>query len=274
MVRIKTEEEIKILREGGKILARVLRAAAGEAKDGVTTAELEDVACRMIETAGGRPAFKGVEMSDGKIFPTTLCIAINDEVVHGPALPARELKYGDIVGIDIGMEYPIKRRGRGVPVNKFSKLGGYYTDMAKTVIIGEVDAQTEKLVNTTKKSLELAIKQVLPGNTLNDIGRAVQEFVEAQGFSIVRELVGHGVGHEYHEEPQVPNFIVTDGSIKNITLKPGMVIAIEPMVNMGGWKIKNGEDGFTIKTADESLSAHFEHTIAITGSGNKVITRM
>jgi len=255
-------------------LARIINNAVNQAKEGITTGELENTACKLMKEAGGRPSFKKHKMSDGSIFPTALCISINDEVVHGPALPSRVLKHGDIVGIDAGMEYPIDKKGRNSPINKYSKLGGYYTDMAKTVIIGQVDRQTEKLVNTTKKSLELAIKSTVPGNTLYDIGKAVQEFVEANGFSVVRELVGHGVGHECHEEPQVPNFLITDGSIKNITLKPGMVIAIEPMVNMGGWKVKTGEDGFTIKTADESLSAHFEHTIAVTDSGNEVITRL
>jgi methionyl aminopeptidase len=158
------------------------------------------------------------------------------------------------------MEYPAKN--------------GLFTDMSKTVAVGKIDASVQKLVDATKTSLDLAIKQVKPGNTLNDIGTAIQEYAEKNGFSVVRELVGHGVGYEVHEEPQVPNYKINKNSKDNIILKIGMVIAIEPMLNVGGWRVKTGEDGFSILTIDGQLSAHFEHTIAVTEEGNIVITAL
>ncbi len=272
MIRIKTKEEIALIRKGGKILARVLEEIIKEVKAGAETEKLEKKACELIEGAGGRPAFKHHEMSNGEKFPTALCVSINNEIVHVPAVPSRKLKEGDIVGIDIGMEYPTPNKGK--MANKYSKLGGYYTDMAKTVIIGTVDKKTQKLVDTTRECLNLAIKQVKPGNTLNDIGKVIQKHAEANGFSVVRELVGHGVGHDVHEDPQVPNYEIKDGSLKNEILKPGMVIAIEPMVNMGNWKIETGDDGMSIVTKDGSLSAHFEHTIAITDDGHQILTEL
>lgn len=262
MIIIKTKKEIEIIRQGGKILAGILNKLIKEVKPGVTTGHLEKMACDLIKKAGGRPSFKGYKsMRDARAFPTALCISINYEVVHGPALPSRELKAGDIVDIDIGMEYPYREDNHG-----------YYTDMSATVPVGKISKEAKKLINVTRKSLGLAIKQVKPGNSLNDIGRAIQQFVEAEGFSVVRELVGHGVGIAVHEEPQVPNYEINDNSMDNVILKPGMVIAIEPMVNVGGWKIKTADDGFTIVTADGSLSAHFEHTVAVMEKGREVLT--
>lgn len=268
----KTKEEIKVLREGGKILANILEKAAVAAKPGATTGELEEITHSLIVKAGGRPSFKNHIMYCGRGFPSALCTSINHEIVHGPALPSRVLKSGDVLGLDLGMEYPLKRKP-GDPINKRSKLGGFYTDMAKTVIVGgEASERVKKLVETTKKSLELAINRVRPGNTLNDIGKAIQQYVESQGFSVVRELVGHGVGYTVHEDPQVPNYEIKDNSLDNVTLEPGMVIAIEPMVNIGGWRVETVDDGFTIVTADGSLSAHFEHTVAITENGHEILT--
>jgi methionyl aminopeptidase len=269
MNNIKTKEEIEIIRQGGKILARILGEVVQVIRPGVSTGELEEIACRLMEEAGGRPAFKNHQMPDGSLFPTALCASINDEVVHGAALPSRVLKEGDIIGLDVGMEYPLEGNFKK---NKYSKKGGYYTDMAATIAVGEVGEQVVKLLSVTKKALELGIEQVKPGNTLNDIGRAIQRYVEANGFSVVRELVGHGVGYDVHEEPQVPNFEIIDKSMKNMELKSGMVIAIEPMVNMGGWRIDSGDDGFSIVTADGSLSAHFEHTVAVTEEGYEIMT--
>lgn len=263
MIILKKEHEIKILREGGKILANVLKQVSEMVKPGVTTGELEELACRLIAEAGGRPAFKGYQTSlDDSPFPTALCTSINNEIVHGPALPARELLNGDIIGIDVGMEYPIKKGEKGL-----------YTDMATTVAVGEVGESVEKLMRVTKESLDLAIAQVKPGNYLTDIGRAVQQHAESNGYSVVRDLVGHGVGYEVHEDPQVPNYEIKHNDLENFKLKPGMVIAIEPMVNMGKHKIKMSKGGWAIATADDSLSAHYEHTIAVTKTGHEVLTR-
>jgi len=274
MIRIKTEAEINILRQGGKILAGVLNEVAKVVKPGVTTADLENLALKLISEAGGRPAFKGLKMYNRKHFPTALCTSINDEIVHAPALPAREFKAGDIVGIDIGMEYPLNSKKSKDVYNRFSKKGGYYTDMAITVPVGAINKDIKKLVDVTRQSLYEGIKEAKAGVRLNNIGRAIQNYVESQGFSVVRELVGHGVGHEIHEDPQVLNYAMKNSREDNIELKPGMVLAIEPMVNLGKWHAREAPDGFTIVTHDGSLSAHFEHTVAITNDGPVVLTAL
>lgn len=262
MIVLKTKEEIKILREGGKILAGILDEIAKKVRPGVTTAELERTACDLIAKAGGRPSFKGyMAILDNKPFPTALCTSVNNEIVHAPSLPGRKLKEGDIIGIDVGMEYPYKKN-----------VNGYYTDLTVTLPVGKIAKEADRLISVTKRSLALAIKQVKPGNTLNDIGRTVQEFAEANGFSVVRDLVGHGVGHDVHEEPRVPNYEIPEKSRDNVVLKPGMVIAIEPMVNIGERGIEIASDNFTILTIDGSLSAHFEHTVAVVDNGCLVIT--
>ncbi|MCD4761911.1 type I methionyl aminopeptidase [bacterium] len=275
MINIKTEKEIEILAEGGKKLAYILRQLANSVKPGVSTEELEKKARQLFKEAGGRPSFLDYKADhDTLAFPTALITSINNEIVHAPALPSRILREGDIVGLDIGMEYPIFSKPiPGKPFNRFSKLGGYYTDAAVTVAVGKIDKTVQRLIDVTKKTLELAINQVKPGNSLNDIGCAVQEYAEARGYSVVRDLVGHGVGHAVHEEPQVPNYRISSGSsFDNIILKPGMVIAIEPMINIGSYKVILKDDGFTFATKDESLSAHFENTVAVTKNGHVVIT--
>ena len=280
MIRYKTKKEIELIREGGRKLAAILDFLVKMAKPGITTGDLENKAVELIGKAGGRPAFKDVAMSATEVFPTALCTSINEEIVHAPAVPPRVLNEGDIIGIDIGMEYPFHgvpqsiSSSPGRPVNKFSPGGGYYTDMAVTVGIGEIGEEVKKLLTVTKECLEIGIKQVKPGGTLIGIGTAIQEYAERRGYGVVRELVGHGVGHDYHEEPQVPNYKTEDKRLGNIVLKPGLVLAIEPMVNIGGWKVKTKEDGMTIVTADGSLSAHFEHTVVVTESGVEVLTRI
>jgi len=262
MITIKTKEEIKILRQGGKILAGILNQIAGEVRPGISTADLEKMACDLIKKAGGRPAFKGYQsFLDEKAFPTALCTSINNEIVHAPALPGRTLKDGDIIGIDIGMEYPYARN-----------RNGYYTDTAVTVPVGKIDKKAAELIAVTKKSLELGLKKVKPGNTLNDIGSTIQKFAEDQGFSVVRDLVGHGVGYDVHEDPRVPNYSISPKSPDNIVLKAGMVLAIEPMVNTGEWGIEIASDDLTILTIDGSLSAHFEHSVAVTENGCLILT--
>lgn len=276
MITIKTKEEIEILKKGGKILAEILKKMIKEVKPGANTGDLEDMACQLIKKAGSRPAFKNYEIFSDKYFPTALCTSINNEVVHAPSLPGRVLKEGDIISLDLGMEYPTsaKEKKKTKVRNSHSRLGGFYTDMAKTVAVGRVDKKIKHFLDITKKSLELAIKEVKPGNTLNDIGKAIQREVEGHGFSVVRDLVGHGVGHKVHEEPQVFNYEFVSLGIEDIVLKPGMVIAIEPMANMGSFGTEVGPDGFSVVTADNSLNAHFEHTVAVTKKGNIVLTKI
>lgn len=264
MIIIKTKKEVTIMREGGKVLAHILKKLSAEVKPGITTGYLEQMACQLIKEAGGRPSFKGYKsMLETKVFPTALCTSINNEVVHAPALPSRRLKAGDIIGIDVGMEYPYGQ-----------DISGYYTDMAITLPVGKISKEARRLIMTTKKSLELAIKKIKPNNSLNDIGQAIQAKAEAEGFSVVRDLVGHGVGTAVHEDPQVPNYEIVDTKMDNIVLKPGMTIAIEPMINAGSWEVKGSSDGFTIVTVDGKLSAHFEHTVAVTKEGHEVLTKM
>lgn len=271
MVTIKTEKEIKILREGGKILANITKKLKDKVKPGITTGQLEQMACSLIKEAGGRPSFKGYKSKEDSVaFPTALCISINDEVVHTPALPSRRLNAGDIIGIDLGMEFPVYSESQKI----LSITQGYYTDMAVTVGVGKIEKKIKKLIKVTEKSLELAIKKVKPNNTINDIASVVQTYVEKNGFSVVRDLVGHGVGYDVHEDPQVPNYVAEGKKFDNIVLKPGMVIAIEPMVNVGSYEIKNMPDGLTIKTVDGKLSAHFEHTVAVMENGCEVLTRV
>lgn len=264
MVTIKTDKEIEIIKEGGKILAKIMKKIVAEVKPGATTGQLEQLACTLIQEYGGRPSFKGYKSTLENIaFPTALCTSVNDEIVHTPALPSRRLNVGDIIGIDAGMEYPY---------NKDKK--GFYTDMAVTVAVGKTSKQAKKLIKVTKKSLDLAIKQVKPGNSISLIGSAVEKYVEANGFSVVRDLVGHGVGYSVHEDPQIPNYVIKGRNFGDIIMKPGMVLAIEPMVNVGSHEIRNMPDGYTIKTIDKSLSAHFEHTVAVTKNGCEIITKI
>jgi len=254
MIIYKSREEIAIIREGGRRLAAILAVVAAAAKPGATTGELENYALSLIDQAGGRPSFKGYKSGrKGELFPTALCTSLNSEVVHAPALPERTLREGDIIGIDVGLEYK-----------------GYFTDMAVTVGVGKISKEASRLVDVTRESLRLAIKEVKPGNTVNDIGRAVEAYVRKNGFAVVRELVGHGVGKKVHEEPQVPNFVFHDSL--DIELREGMVIAIEPMVNVGRFEIAYKNDPFTLATKDGSLSAHFEHTVAVTEKGCEVMT--
>ncbi len=274
MIIIKNDREIELIARGGKILANILDELEKAVRPGISTLDLENLAVKLIKEAGGRPSFLGYRSSASeRPFPTALCTSINDEVVHAPAIPPRILKEGDIIGIDIGMEYPLKQyRKPEWPLNPYSKEGGYFTDMARTVAVGKISNDLEKLIQVTKKSLDLAIEIIKPGINLREIGRVIQGYVEKRGFAVVRDLVGHGVGVKVHEDPQIPNYFIPDKSY-DIKLKPGMVIAIEPMVNMGDWRVKCGADCFTIKTIDGKPSAHFEHTIAITKNECLVATK-
>ena len=275
MVYIKSQEEIEVIRAGGKILARILRTLKEMVKPGVSTAKLEEVMLKMVAEAGGRPAFKDYPMGGGIFFPSAICASINDEVVHGAAVPGRLLKEGDIIDLDIGMEWPVKpvlRKALGIPTNSHSPAGGFYTDMCATVAVGEINPEAQKLLTVTKECLDASIKKVRPGASLNDIGGTVQHIAEKAGYGVVRDLVGHGVGYLAHEDPEVFHYLINERSSANIKLKEGMIICIEPMINAGTYEVKVANDGFTILTADNSLSAHFEHTIAVTKDGYDILT--
>jgi len=245
MINIYTDDEIKILREGGKILASVLFRVGKMVKPGVSTIELDGLAEKLIREAGGEPSFLNYKTAEDRIpYPASLCVSINDEVVHG--IPgSRKIKQGDIVSLDLGMKY--------------KKL---YTDMAVTV--GDA-----KIIEVTKKCLDEAIKVVKDGARIGDIGFSIQSCAEKNGFGVLRDLVGHGVGHKPHEEPEIPNFGKKGtGEI----LKAGMVLAIEPMLTVGGSEVVLSSDNWTWKTKDGSLAAHFEHTVVITKNGAEIIT--
>lgn len=255
-ISIKTKEEIVILREGGKRLATILRELADAVKPGVSSFALNDLAEKLIREGGDTPSFLGYTPYGAKrAYPASLCLSINDEVVHGiPNETEKFLKEGDIVSLDTSLIH-----------------GGLITDSAITVPVGKIDAKAQKLLKVTREALEKGIKMARAGNTVGDIGFAIESFVQPHGFGIVRELAGHGVGYKIHEEPYVPNFgRAGEGDV----LKLGMVIAIEPMLNEGGASIKLDSDGYTYRTRDGSRSAHFEHTVVVTGNGSEVLTRI
>lgn len=247
----KKPEEIELIAEGGKILGGILLRAAEMARPGISTAEINDFAEQEIIKAGGRPSFVGYGHRKNP-FPAGLCTSINDAVVHG--IPSHEdiLQEGDIIGLDIGMEYK-----------------GLYTDTAITVPVGKISPLAQELIDVTKKALDEAIKQVKPGNTIGDIGYITQKTAEDAGFSVVRDLVGHGVGYAVHEDPAVPGYGKKGAGI---VLVPNMVLAIEPMICEKKPYIFFDTDGWTIRTHDGGLAAHFEHTIAVTENGVKILT--
>ena len=246
MVYIRTEREIEKISRSCQIVADTLFMLEEYVKDGTKVSRLDSLAEDFIRSCGARPAFKGYMG-----FPATLCVSVDDAVVHG--IPGDDLlKNGQIVGIDCGAE-----------------LDGYYGDHAKSFPVGEIDDHKKKLLDVTRQSLDKAIDEAIPGNFVGDIGFAVQSHAEENGFSVVRELVGHGIGKQLHEEPQIPNF---GKKRQGYQLKPGMCIAIEPMINAGNKEVFTAEDGWTIYTTDGKASAHFEHTIAITNNGPKILS--
>ena len=248
MITIKTEEEIQVMREGGKMLAHILEDIAKDIAPGVTTKQLDTKAEKLIKEAGAKPAFKGYEG-----FPGIVCTAVNEEMVH--TVPSdKPLAKGDILSLDIGLIYK-----------------GMYLDMARTYPVGEISLEASHLIKTTKKSLRIGIKKARPGNTVGDIGNTIQRFVEGQGYGVVRILCGHGIGKELHEDPKIANFGKRgDGE----ELKQGMVICIEPMVTAGKYDLKKADDGHGYVTKDGSLSAHFEDTVAITQDGAEILTKI
>jgi methionyl aminopeptidase len=250
MVTLKSAREIERMRASGRVVAEVLEALEAEIRPGLATVELDRLAESIIRKyEGARPAFKGYGG-----FPASICASVNEEVVHGIPSEARRLEAGDIVGIDVGV-----------------LMDGYHADAARTFAVGPVSEATERLLAVTRSALAAGIDAAQPGAHLGDVSSAIQSVAESAGFSIVRDLVGHGIGQYLHEDPQVPNFGVEG---RGLELEPGLVIAIEPMVNVGGSDVRTLEDAWTIVTIDGSLSAHFEHTVAITESGPDVLTRV
>jgi methionyl aminopeptidase len=248
MIEIKTAEEIKIMAEGGKILAQIMKELERNVRPGITTQELDRLAEGLILNSGGKCSFKGYDN-----FPACLCASVNEQIVHG--IPSsRQLKEGDIIGLDLGVYYK-----------------GFHNDMALTVPVGKISAESQKLILVTKKSLELAMEKVKPGNFFGDISNTIQTYVESQGYNAVRELCGHGIGRDVHEDPKILDYGKAGTGPE---IKEGMVICIEPMVTVGHWKLKKSADGFGYETLDGSLSCHFEHTIAVTKTGCHILTEV
>jgi methionyl aminopeptidase len=257
MIKLKTKEEIGLMREGGQMLAMILKKLAEASRPGVTTYDLEKLARELLLSYKVKPAF----LNYGG-FPATLCVSLNDEVVHGVPSKNRTLETGDIVSLDMGLIYK-----------------GFNLDSAVTVpVLGEMSYEEwgkqnpkhKVLLETTQESLNAGINQARPGNKLGKVSSTIQKIIEKKGFGVVRDLVGHGIGKELHEEPQVPNFGSENDGVR---LEEGMVIAIEPMVTEGDWRLKTGDNDFVFKTKDGSFAAHFEHTVAITAEGPLVLTK-
>lgn len=243
---IKSDDEIAIMRQAGKIVAAVLKVVSEEMKPGMTTKELDIIAERELEKHGAKSSFKGY-----RGFPANLCVSINDEIVHG--IPGkRALKNGDIVSLDFGAIY-----------------NGFQGDAAVTVSVGKASPEAARLIEATRETLKAGIAAAREGATLGDVSAALQHYAESKGYSVVREYTGHGIGRDMHEDPQIPNFGVTG---TGPVLKKGMTLAIEPMLNIGGWRTRVADDHWTVLTADGSLSAHFEHTIAIRNTEAEVLT--
>jgi len=250
MIVLKSPREIEKLREAGRIARLALDAAVAMAKPGVATSDIDLEVERVIRSHGAAPEFKGYHG-----YPASSCISVNDQVVHG--IPGgRRLREGDIVGIDVGARYQ-----------------GFVGDNAATIAVGKVSAEARRLVETTRECLEAAVRECIPGKRLSDIGRAVQALAEKGGYGIVRDYAGHGIGSKMHEDPQVPNYVDASTLRRDLVLREGLCIAIEPMLNLGGDAVRTLEDGWTVVTEDGSLSAHWEDSIAITKDGPVVLTR-
>ncbi len=245
---LKTSRELALMREACRISAGALEIAGKAIEPGITTAEIDKIAYDYIKSQGAEPNFLNYNG-----FPATACISINDEVIHGIPSKSRIIKAGDIVSLDLG-----------------AKINGYNGDNAATFACGDISPEAQALIDATRESLYEGINAAVCGNRIGDIGAAIQRYVEARGYSVVREFVGHGVGASLHEEPEVPNY---RGAIRGVRLIPGMTLAIEPMINQGTERINIMPDGWTVKTSDGKLSAHFEHTVAITADGPVIMTK-
>ena len=261
----KKTAELALIREGGQILGEILESLMSLVQPGVSAWEIDQEAERRIRAAGGIPAFKGYKTrrSDPP-FPSTICASVNEEVVHGIATKEKILKDGDIFSIDIGMQYPAGSQ-------KGAQGNGFFTDTAVTVAVGRIPEHVATLVQATQHSLEKGIVAMRIGGTIADIGKAIEMAIKPHGYGIVRDLVGHGVGHALHEDPRVSNYY--EEELEQWELVPGVVIAIEPMITLGEEDVVVADDGWSILTQDRSLSAHFEHTVIMTADGPEVVTR-
>lgn len=248
MISIKSKEEIEIMKEGGKILAKIMKEVERQVKPGIKTCELDRLAESLVLKYRGKCSFKGYND-----FPACLCTSINEEIVH-IAPSNRVLKEGDIISLDLGFFYK-----------------GFHSDMAITLPIGKVKPEVLRLIRVCKKAIKRGLKKIRPGNTVGDVGNTIQRYVEPQGFNVIRDLCGHGIGKKLHEEPQILNYGKRHSGPK---IKEGMVFCLEPMIIMGDFKIKKSKNGYGYKTANGSLSAHFEHTVAVTKNGCKVLTSL
>lgn len=259
-MKFKSKEDIKNMIENGKRMGEILERLADFCKAGISTYEVDKEAEKLMRKAGGLPAFKGYRTHvKERPFPGSICASLNEELVHGIPKKNVILKDGDIFSIDVGMLWP---KGKA----------GVISDTAITVAIGKISEKTQKLLDVTKVALEKGIAAVRPGASVAGVGKAVETYVRSMGkYGIVRDLVGHGVGHSVHEDPYIPNYY--DKSLESEKFEPGMIVAIEPMISLGDWRVSTKADGWTIKMADDSLSAHFEHTVIITDDGIIVPTR-
>ena len=246
MISIKSEKEIEVMKEGGRILAEIMAELENKVEPGITTKHLDKVASDLVLKYGAKPSFKNYQG-----FPDTLCTSINEELVH--CLPSnRKLQRGDIISLDLGVRYK-----------------GFHSDMAVTIPVGKISPEAQRLIRITRKALKRGLRKVRPGNTFGDIGNTIQRYVEDQGYGVVRKLCGHGIGKEVHQEPQIPNY----GKRKSgPNLAEGMTFCIEPMVTVGDWHLKKAKDGYGFQTKDSSLCAHFEHTLVVTQNGCKILT--
>jgi len=252
VIALKSDREIEIMRSANAIVAEVLQELKAKVAPGVTTLELDAVAEELTLKRKAVPAFKGYEVA-GRVFPRCLCVSVNEEIVHG--IPSnRALREGDIVGLDFGVVY-----------------NGFYGDAALTVGVGRVSDEARRLMETTERALYQGIEQLREGKRLGDLGFAVQQVAEGAGYSVVRAFVGHGIGKRLHEEPPVPNYGEPD---RGVRVREGMVLAIEPMINVGGHEVEIQEDGWTAVTKDGSLAAHFEHSVAVTKNGPYILSRL
>jgi methionyl aminopeptidase len=253
MILLKSPQEIAIMRDASRIVAEILEELCGAVRPGISTDELDRMAEELTYKKGAKPAFKGYSPR-GVVYPKCLCVSINEEVVHG--IPSRrKLKAGDIVGLDFGVVYQ-----------------GFYGDSARTVAVGEISEKAARLMRVTREALYAAIEQARVGNRISDIGTAVEQMAGRAGYTVVQEFAGHGIGRSLHEDPQVPNYFRR--GMTNPRLQPGMVIAIEPMVNEGTPELRILEDGWTAVTADGKLSAHFEHSVAICENGPEILSEL
>lgn len=261
MIRYKTKTQIDGIRKSCKVLAQVMQQLRDAVKPGVNVKDLDALAEKLIREKGGVPAFKNYRpFAQATPFPATLCASVNDEVVHGIGTRDIVLQEGDIIGLDLGIN-----------------LDGYYSDMAVTVPVGKIDPKIQTLLDVTKASLENGIKQMSPGNTVLQVAEAIENTITPHGYGIVKDFVGHGVGLAVHEDPRIPNYVTKARYMRddyNLQFESGMVLAVEPMVNIGGDDVEMLDDDWTVVTADGSLSAHFEHTVAILDDRYEVLTKL